>query len=63
MKPQQSRKELYQKLKHKATSLEIVQNPKDALYRALSYQDDVFICGSLYLASQIRPHIIEYMKK
>lgn len=55
--------ELYQKLKHKAKNIEIVQNSKDALYRALSYQDDVFICGSLYLASQIRPHIVEYMKK
>ena len=32
--------------------------PKEALEKALSYGDNVFICGSLYLAGEIRPYLI-----
>ncbi len=38
--------------------VEVVARPKDAYQRALAYGDDVFICGSLYLASEIRPYIL-----
>ena len=39
--------------------VEIRHKPKEALEQALSYGDDIFICGSLYLASEIRPYILE----
>ena len=42
-----------------ADEIEIVESPRDALDKALSYGDDVFICGSLYLASEIRPYLID----
>ena len=38
--------------------VEIVPLPRDAYDRALSYGDDIYICGSLYLASEIRPYIL-----
>ena len=38
--------------------VEIVHDPREAFDKALSYGDDVFICGSLYLASEIRAHIL-----
>jgi dihydrofolate synthase/folylpolyglutamate synthase len=40
-------------------SIEIIGKPEDAFKAALAYGDDVYICGSLYLASQIRPYILE----
>lgn len=40
------------------TDIEVVPEPKGAYHKALSYGDDIFICGSLYLASEIRPFII-----
>ena len=49
---------LARKLGGIADEIEIVHRPKDALEKALSYGDDVFICGSLYLASEIRPYLI-----
>lgn len=39
--------------------VEAVAHPKEAYEKALSYGGDVFICGSLYLASEIRPIILE----
>lgn len=36
----------------------VVEDPRAAYDTALSYGDDIFICGSLYLASEIRPYII-----
>lgn len=38
--------------------IEVIENPREAFDKAMSYGDDVFICGSLYLASEIRPYII-----
>ena len=42
-----------------AESIEIVHRPQDAFDKAKSYGDAVFICGSLYLAGEIRPYILE----
>lgn len=39
--------------------VEVIDRPQDAYTKALSYGDDIYICGSLYLASQIRPYILE----
>ena len=50
---------LRQRCRGLARETEVVRNPLEAVDRALSYGDMVFICGSLYLASEIRPHIIE----
>ncbi len=36
----------------------IEHDPKDAFDKALSFGDNVFICGSLYLASELRPYIL-----
>ena len=41
-----------------APQIEIIPNPRDAFDRALSLGDDIFVCGSLYLASEIRPYIL-----
>lgn len=38
--------------------IEIIHDPRQAYEKALSFGDDIFICGSLYLASEIRPVII-----
>ncbi|MBQ9515845.1 MAG: hypothetical protein IJR57_07035, partial [Ruminococcus sp.] len=40
------------------TDIVVVPEPSAAYQKALSYGDDIFICGSLYLASEIRPFII-----
>lgn len=39
-------------------NIEVVHEPDKAFDKALSYGDPVFICGSLYLASEIRPYIL-----
>ena len=39
--------------------IEVIEDPRKAYDRALSYGDDIFVCGSLYLASEIRPYIIK----
>lgn len=39
--------------------IEVIEAPGEAYQKALSYGDDIFICGSLYLASEIRPYIIK----
>ena len=51
--------ELAHRLTGIADEIEIVESPRDALDKALSYGGDVFICGSLYLASEIRPYLID----
>ena len=38
--------------------IEVVDEPEKAYERALGYGDDIYICGSLYLASEIRPFIL-----
>ena len=38
--------------------VEVVPVPRDAYEKALRYGGDVYICGSLYLASEIRPYIL-----
>lgn len=49
---------LGERLKEFFDDVEVVAHPKDAYQTALSYGGDVFICGSLYLASEIRPVIL-----
>ena len=39
-------------------NVEVISSPADACRRAFAYGDSVFICGSLYLASEIRPILI-----
>lgn len=39
--------------------VEIRHKPAEAYEQAIRYGDDIFICGSLYLASEIRPFILE----
>ena len=39
--------------------IEVIESPCEVYEKALSYGDDIFICGSLYLASEIRPYIIQ----
>ena len=41
-----------------AREIEVVRNPHEAVDKALSYHDTIFICGSLYLAGEIRPYIL-----
>jgi dihydrofolate synthase/folylpolyglutamate synthase len=39
--------------------IEVIERPGDAFKKATEYRGDIYICGSLYLASQIRPYILE----
>ncbi len=41
-----------------ADSVEAIEDPREAFDKALYYGDPIFICGSLYLASEIRPYIL-----
>lgn len=50
--------ELAQRLNGIAPEIEIIRTPSAAYEKALSYGDDIFICGSLYLASEIRPAVL-----
>ena len=38
--------------------IEVIPDPKAAFDKALAYGDDIFICGSLYLAGEIRPYVL-----
>lgn len=49
---------LAERLRKFFPQVEVVPSPADAYRRAVSYGKDVFICGSLYLASEIRPVIL-----
>ena len=50
--------ELAQKLCGISADIEVIGDVREAYEKALSYGDDIFICGSLYLAREIRPEII-----
>ena len=50
--------DLAKKLRGIAESIEVVNDPHEAFDKAKSYGDSIFICGSLYLASEIRPYIL-----
>ena len=50
--------ELAEKLKGLAPQIEVVNKPCEAFDKAMTYGDSIFICGSLYLASEIRPYIL-----
>ena len=50
--------ELAKSLNGLAPDIEVIPKPRDAFDRALSLGDDIFVCGSLYLASEIRPYIL-----
>ena len=39
--------------------IEVIESPHQAYDKALAYGDDIFVCGSLYLASEMRPYIIK----
>ena len=42
--------------------VEVIDDPRGAYDKALTYGDDIYICGSLYLASEIRPYILASAK-
>ena len=50
--------ELALRLREICDDVEVIGEPERAYDRALGYGDDIYICGSLYLASQIRPDIL-----
>lgn len=51
--------ELAERLRGIADDIEVIHKPREAFDKAASYGDDIFICGSLYLASEIRPYILK----
>ena len=50
--------QLAERLRGVSDSVEVVGEPCRAFDRAMEYGGDIFICGSLYLASEIRPYIL-----
>ena len=50
--------ELAERLIGTAPCIEVINSPQKAYDKALTYGGDIFICGSLYLASELRPYII-----
>ena len=50
--------ELAARLRDICCDVEVIGDPERAYDKALGYGDDIYICGSLYLASQIRPYIL-----
>ena len=50
--------ELKRRMTGIADTVEVVEDPRAAYDRALTFGDNIFICGSLYLASEIRPYIL-----
>lgn len=49
---------LAQRCKGLSREVQVVRKPSDAVDKALSYRDTVFICGSLYLAGEVRPYVL-----
>lgn len=49
---------LAERLSEISGNVEVVGKPSNAFDKALAYGSDIFICGSLYLASEIRPYIL-----
>lgn len=54
--------QLAERLHPLCSSVEVIPRPQEAYDRALRYSDPIFICGSLYLASEIRPYILTKQK-
>lgn len=50
--------ELAERLIGTAPCIEVINSPQKAYDKALTYGGDIFICGSLYLASELRSYII-----
>lgn len=50
---------LAERLSGIAEDIEVIGEPARAFDKAVGYGDDIFICGSLYLASEIRPYILK----
>ena len=50
---------LAERLSDIADDIEVIHKPSEAFNKAATYGDDIFICGSLYLASEIRPYILK----
>ena len=50
--------QLAERMKDICEDIQVIDTPAAAVDKALSYGDDFYICGSLYLASEIRPVII-----
>lgn len=50
--------ELAERLIGTAPCIEVINSPQKAYDKALTYGSDIFICGSLYLASELRSYII-----
>ena len=53
-----SAERLAERMREICPRVEVAPLPQDAYCRALRCGDAVYICGSLYLASQIRPYIL-----
>ena len=53
-----SAERLAERLRAVCRSVTVISDPEEAYLNALSHGGDVYICGSLYLASQIRPYIL-----
>ena len=51
--------ELSKKCAGLSKNIEVIRTPSDAFDKAITYGDDIFICGSLYLAGEIRPYILK----
>ena len=51
--------ELAERLSGITDDIEVIHKPSEAFDKAVTYGDDIFICGSLYLASEIRPYILK----
>lgn len=49
---------LAQRCKGLAREVDVIRKPLDAVDKALSCGDTVFICGSLYLAGEVRPYVL-----
>ncbi len=58
-----SAEKLAERLSGIAESVEVVNKPSAAFDRAMEHGGDIFICGSLYLASEIRPYILSKTAK
>lgn len=46
-----------------AKEVEVVRKPSDAVDKAIASGDTVFICGSLYLAGEVRPYVLSLPKE
>ena len=49
---------LAERMRAVCRNVTVIGDPEEAYLTARQYGDDIYICGSLYLASQIRPYIL-----